>query len=588
MAEPEGWQELARKLDWTFSYASEREVFPEETSGRPWLPQEAWADWEESYRTTCREYAATQARKEAAVRAVREAAGRVEDFEKLPPEWLGALKLHGAALPLAEFAATVGNLRAGRFARAAAWRNAALLGALDELRHTQIPLGIMHPLARWDRQFDWAHRFYHTDNWVAIAARHLADELLLCANPIEFAVATNVVFETGFTNLQFVALSALAEASGDALFAEMVRSIQTDEARHAQIGHAVLPKVIAHDRAYAQYLLDKWFWRSWHLFAVVTGFSMDYLTPVSRRTGSFREFMQEWIVEQYLETLAAFGMERPWYWETFLASLETYHHMVYASAYTYRTTVWFDFVLPGPEERAWLREKYPGRWDAFDAVWEQVASRWAESDPGLDFAAHGTAIVSFCDMCQLVLCEGAPGANAARTLVRGDRKYIFCSEPCEWIFRQETGRYAGHRDVVKRVLAGEAPGNLLAMLTRYFGLTEETWGRDVRGGRYPWIRRGPRRPASVEPVTRIGGVPDRTVPLYGFLEGDTIGLLVFADAADRMEDLAAKLERSAQVRVRPRPGGRVRVGGRLLPGRLTVEEAGLSALDRFDVTWGEA
>ena len=46
----------------------------------------------------------------------------------------------------------------------------------------------MHPLVAWDEQFDWTHKFFHTDNWVAIAARHLTDELLLAADPMEFAV----------------------------------------------------------------------------------------------------------------------------------------------------------------------------------------------------------------------------------------------------------------------------------------------------------------------------------------------------------------------------------------------------------------
>ena len=52
---------------------------------------------------------------------------------------------------------------------------------------------------------------------------------------VEFAIATHFVFETGFTNLQFVALSALAHDVGDRMFEKMVNSIQSDEARHAQI-----------------------------------------------------------------------------------------------------------------------------------------------------------------------------------------------------------------------------------------------------------------------------------------------------------------------------------------------------------------
>ena len=162
--------------------------------------------------------------------------------------------------------------------RDSAWRMTSLLGALDEIRHTQIPLLVFHDLVRWDPQFDWTHRLFHTNNWVAIAGRHLVDELLLCTDPIEFAVGTHFVFETGFTNLQFVGLSASARASGDRMFEKMLQSIQTDEARHAQVGGAVLRILCQHDPARAQRYVDKWLWRTWHFFAVVTGFADAYFT----------------------------------------------------------------------------------------------------------------------------------------------------------------------------------------------------------------------------------------------------------------------------------------------------------------------
>jgi len=104
-----------------------------------------------------------------------------------------------------------------------------------------------------------------------------------------------------------------------------------------------------------QYLLDKWFWRSWQLFAVLTGFSMDYFTPLSSRSRSFKEFMQEWVIDQYLSSIESFGLKKPWYWNLFLDALDHYHHQVYASAYTYRASVWFDFVLPGREKVSWER-----------------------------------------------------------------------------------------------------------------------------------------------------------------------------------------------------------------------------------------
>ncbi len=67
------WLDLARKVYWTPRYVDERELFPEEISGRPWLAHEAWRDWNEVYRTTYREYVANQREKDAAVLGVRAA-----------------------------------------------------------------------------------------------------------------------------------------------------------------------------------------------------------------------------------------------------------------------------------------------------------------------------------------------------------------------------------------------------------------------------------------------------------------------------------------------------------------------------------
>lgn len=489
MLNREDWLDLARRLDWEYSYVKEEEVFPLAVSGSPWLPHSAWQDWDEPYKTTYAQYVATQANKEDTVAAVKEVIGKLTDFQRLNVIWSNALKMHVATLPLAEFAAVIGNLRAGRFARDSAWRNAATFGALDELRHSQIPLSIFQELVQIDGQFDWIHQFFHSNDWVAIAARHLVDELLLASNPIEFAIGTNFVFETGFTNLQFIGLSSVAHYVDDKMTEKMLLSIQSDEARHSQIGGPVLDMVVAHDKEYAQYLLDKWFWRSWIFFAIITGFAMDYLTPVKARTRCFKELMHEWIEDQFCRTIEEYGLQKPWYWEQFLDALDSYHHMVYASAYTYRSSVWFDMVAQGPEERQWLRAHYPKYWDHFDAIWERVAMHWQKADVGNDFAVHGTSIVGFCNLCQVVLCGGTPLKNTVCSHQHDGKTYIFCSEPCRWIFTKELNRYAGHQDVVKRVLSGVAPGNLVAMVQHYFGLDYSMWGKDMFSGDYDWMQR---------------------------------------------------------------------------------------------------
>ena len=73
------------------------------------------------------------------------------------------------------------------------------------------------------------------------------------------------------------------------------------------------------------------------------------------------------------------------------------------------------------------------------------------------------------------------------------------------------------------------------------------------------------------------------IPLYGFLRGDTIGLVVLVHDGQTMAEVAACLQEAASVRVAPAPTARVYVRGRPLEPSVTVAEAGLRPLDRVDV-----
>lgn len=76
------------------------------------------------------------------------------------------------------------------------------------------------------------------------------------------------------------------------------------------------------------------------------------------------------------------------------------------------------------------------------------------------------------------------------------------------------------------------------------------------------------------------------VPLYGFLKGDSMGLLVLVHDTDPVAEIARKLQQAAAVRVPPQEGASVQHEGRALDLELTVAGAGLSALDRVDVIPG--
>jgi hypothetical protein len=75
------------------------------------------------------------------------------------------------------------------------------------------------------------------------------------------------------------------------------------------------------------------------------------------------------------------------------------------------------------------------------------------------------------------------------------------------------------------------------------------------------------------------------IPLYGFLEGDILGLLVLAEEGETVLELARKLQDAASIRVSRNDKIDLVYNGKAIdPGR-TVAQAGLQALDRFDVIW---
>jgi Toluene-4-monooxygenase system protein B (TmoB) len=76
------------------------------------------------------------------------------------------------------------------------------------------------------------------------------------------------------------------------------------------------------------------------------------------------------------------------------------------------------------------------------------------------------------------------------------------------------------------------------------------------------------------------------IALYGFLQGDTVGLLILAEEGDTLQALARKLEDAASLRVAGRDRVQLVYNGKTMDPTMTVAQAGLQALDRFDVISG--
>ncbi|WP_404193686.1 ferritin family protein [Streptomyces tauricus] len=231
------WYDLTRDMNWSLSYVKEEEAWPAELSDGFGLPAEAWWVWDEPYKVTYPEYVHNQYGKDAGVYAVNAVIGRSKVYEQLDPGWKSAIIAHYGVIAIPEYLASLAESRMGRFGRAAAWRNMATFGTLDEMRHGQIQTYFPYGLLAKEPRADWAHKALHTNEWGAVAARSLFDDMFTANDAVSTAVQLTFTFETGFTNLQFLGMAADAMKVGDVDFGALISSIQTDEARHSQQGN---------------------------------------------------------------------------------------------------------------------------------------------------------------------------------------------------------------------------------------------------------------------------------------------------------------------------------------------------------------
>ena len=243
---------------------------------------------------------------------------------------------------------------------------------------------------------------------------------------------------------------------------------------------------------WGQFLIDHMFWRSWRIFALLTGLSMDYYTPLESRRMSFKEFIEDWVVKQFADQFRDFGLEFPWYWDEFINELTWYHHAIHLGVWYYRPTVWWNPDAGVSEaERLWLEEKYPGWNRDFGRHWDVIRDNIRNGDIA---ATLPETLPITCNLCQLPIVRAAgvtAGAHtdpAPLTHIHNDRKYLFCSEPCRWIFVERPERFAGHQSLIDRVLSGEISPPDLGTVLAYFDLSPDEQGQDADN--YAWALNG--------------------------------------------------------------------------------------------------
>jgi toluene monooxygenase system protein A len=479
------WYDVGRTTNWTPHYASEEEIFPDEMSDEFGLSCDQWEAFDEPYKVSYREYVDVQSTKDTDTYSVRAALARSNYYDNADPGWQSILRLHFGAVCLPEYMAMVGEAKMARFGKASGWRNMATLGCMDEIRHCQMQLFFAHDYTEKDRQFDFAHHMLHTNGWAPVATRLAFDDIVLARDAANIAVMLPFATEQGFTNLQFLGLASDAAKAGDFTFSNMCSSVQTDEARHSQIGDAVMKVLIANGKKEeVQRSVDLAFWRNWRLFMTLSGPAVDYQTPLEAREKSFKEFVEEYIIRQFERSIIDLGLDKPWYWDFFLDSINHFHHTAQLNIWFVRKTVFWDPAASvGPGERAWLEEKYPGWNAAWGPAWDLIAENLREGREDLTLP---DALPMLCNVCGLSATQAANAGHSYKGYSADweGRRFHFCSPVCKWIFEGEPERYRDHTSIIDRYVSGEIQPHNLDGVLDYFDMAPGEQGEDAHD--YAW------------------------------------------------------------------------------------------------------
>lgn len=239
-------------------------------------------------------------------------------------------------------------------------------------------------------------------------------------------------------------------------------------------------------KAEVQRAVDISFWRNWRLFFTLTGPAIDYHTPLAHRGKSFKEFVQEYIIAQFERAILDLGLDKPWYWDYFVETIDYYHHGAQLEIWLVRKTVFWDPSGGVTQaERVWLEEKYPGWNDTWGKMWDVVAENIRNGREDLTIPE---ALPMLCNICGLSATGTANAGHSCRgyTSDHDGRRYSFCSPVCQWIFAQEPARYADHKSIIDRYVDGEIqPANFEGVL-QSFDMAPGEQGKDASNYEWAW------------------------------------------------------------------------------------------------------
>ena len=259
-------------------------------------------------------------------------------------------------------------------------------------------------------------------------------------------------------------------------------SAQSDESRHMTLGLEAIKFLLEQDEAnvpIVQGWIDKWFWRSYRVTALVAQM-LDYMLP--RKVMSWKESFELYFEEQMLgglfEDLAFYGITPPRHVEDAIKEKDILSHQVYWTLYQFSFAAAFTTSAPSDEHMDWLSQAYP---DTFDTHYRPL---WEKEKKNIEAGGRHFApgLPQLCQVCQVPMLFTEPGD--ATTFAQRESEfegeiYHTCSNGCQWIFEREPEKYRQAWLPVHQIYQGNCGGPTVPEVLEWYGLQDGDAGEYI-------------------------------------------------------------------------------------------------------------
>ena len=200
----------------------------------------------------------------------------------------------------------------------------------------------------------------------------------IVGDPIQCAFTLQVVAETAFTNVVFVATPDVAARNGDFTLPTTYLSVQSDEARHISNGYATLLTVLQddHNAPLIERDLQQAFWINHAFIDVFSAVVIEYFSRDRSDPESFLDKWDRWVRDDwhraYIMKLGKLGLDIPPDMferarERLVAGL---HHRHAILAFAGWPLSFWRFDPLDERDFEWFESKYPGWYAQYGGFWE--------------------------------------------------------------------------------------------------------------------------------------------------------------------------------------------------------------------------